>query len=534
MKIIKYLSLALILIIGVSQCKLPDNIDPKHPTEVPYYTLFSNALDNMVRQTESTSVNNNIQRLTVQFWQETTYFDESRYNYQDRQIPDGFASRFYKDALMDFQEARKILTDENYGGDPDVTLNELAIIDICEVYTYQLIVDVWGDMPYTYALQGPENTSPAYDDDAAIYADLIKRLRNDLASLNTGVGGAFAGKDMMYNGDAAAWKKFGASLLLRVGIRLSDVDAAAAKTAVADAVAAGVFTAQSESAFLFYPGVVPHVNEINDAFRQGRKDFLPTHTLINMMTAMDDPRMNLCFIPITFAYTTDEDGNKLATTLEPQVAGLAQQVILMYADGNVKVDLPFTAELADTLNLFDYHWGAIAGLDGAQSYNNYSNFSDRTMDPAFEANMMDFVEVEFLLAEAAQRGFAVSGSAEDHYNAAITASILYWWGSADAAADYLAANPYDGTNWKKSIGEQKWLALYNHGIEAFSEWRRLDYPILNAPEGMEYSDIPLRMPYPYNEILENTANYEAAAAAIGGDLTSTPVFWDVVPSPAAK
>jgi len=130
MKIIKYLSLALILIIGVSQCKLPDNIDPKHPTEVPYYTLFSNGLDNMVRQTESTSVNNNIQRLTVQYWQETTYFDESRYNYQDRQIPDGFASRFYKDVLMDFQEARKILTNENYGGDPDVTLNELAIIDI--------------------------------------------------------------------------------------------------------------------------------------------------------------------------------------------------------------------------------------------------------------------------------------------------------------------------------------------------------------------------------------------------------------------
>ena len=533
MKIIKYLSLALILIIGVSQCKLPDNIDPKHPTEVPYYTLFSNGLDNMVRQTESTSVNNNIQRLTVQFWQETTYFDESRYNYQDRQIPDGFASRYYKDALMDFQEAKKILTDENYGGDPDVTLNEIAIIDICEVYCYQIIVDVWGDMPYTFALQGPDNTAPAYDGAAAIYTDLIKRLRNDLASLNSS-SGAFAGKDMMYNGDAAAWKRFGASLLLRVGMRLSDVDAASAKSAVADAVAAGVFTAQSESAFLFYPGVVPHVNEINDAFRQGRKDFLPTHTLINMMSAKEDPRMNLCFKPITFSYDTDENGDKIPTTLEPQVEGLPQQTILMYADGNVKVDLPFTAELADTLNLFDYHWGAIAGLDGAQSYNNYSNFSDRTMDAAFEGNMMDFVEVEFLLAEAAQRGFG--GAAEEHYNAAITASILYWWGSDADAAAYLAANPYDAANWKQSIGEQKWLALYNHGVEAFSEWRRLDYPILNPPEGMTYSDIPLRMPYPYNEVLENTANYEATVERWlpNGDVTSTPVFWDVVASPAAK
>jgi hypothetical protein len=492
MKIIKYLSLALILIIGVSQCKLPDNIDPKHPTEVPYYSLFSNGLDNMVRQTESSSVNNNIQRLTVQYWQETTYFDESRYNYQDRQIPDGFASRYYKDALMDFQEAKLILTDENYGGDPDITKNQIAIIDICEVYCYQIIVDVWGDMPYTYALQGPDNTSPAYDDQAAIYTDLINRLKTDMVSLSAGAGsGGFVTKDMMYNGDVDAWKRFGASLLLRMGIRLSDVDAGAAKSAVADAVAAGVFTDQSQSAFVFYPGVVPHVNEINDAFREGRKDFIPTNTLIDMMLDKQDPRIGQMFTMVDTSSNPDE-------------------VKMVYL-------------------------GAVAGLDGAQSYNNYSNFSSRTMDPAFEANMMDFVEVEFLLAEAAQRGFGVSGSAEEHYNAAIEASILYWGGTAAEAADYLALNAYDGGNWKKSIGEQKWLALYNHGVEGFSEWRRLDYPILNVPQGMQYSDIPLRMPYPYNEILENTANYEAAVAKMpNGDVTSTPVFWDVVPSPAVK
>jgi hypothetical protein len=479
MKIIKYLSLALILIIGVSQCKLPDNVDPKHPTEVPYYTLFSNGELGMINQTDATSVNRNIQRLTVQYWQETTYFDESRYLYQDRKIPDGFARAYYKDALMDFKEAKAILMDENYGGDPDEAKNMIAIIDICEVYSYQVLVDAFGDMPYTEALQGFENSTPVYDHADAIYDDLLVRLRNDLASLNDAYG-SFGSADLIYGGDVASWKRFGASLLLRVGMRLSDVDETKAKAAVSDAVSAGVFTAQSQSGFVFYPGVVPHINQIWDAFRAGRKDFLPTNTIIDMMKDKEDPRIGQYFTKVDTSSNPDE-----------------QKLVYL---------------------------GAVAGLDGAQSYNNFSNFQARFFDPKFEANMIDYVEVEFLLAEAAQRGFGVSGSAEEHYNNAVTASFEYW--EAEGVDDYLAANPYDANNWKQSIGEQKWLALYNRGVEGFTEWRRLDYPILNVPEGMTYGDIPVRMPYPYNEVAQNKANYEAASDHIGGDLTSTKIFWD--------
>ncbi|MCF6169471.1 MAG: SusD/RagB family nutrient-binding outer membrane lipoprotein [Bacteroidales bacterium] len=487
MKIIKYLSLALILIIGVSQCKLPDNVDPKHPTEVPYYTLFTNGQLGMINQTEETSVNVNIQRLTVQFWQETTYFDESRYLYQDRKIPDGFAREYYRDALMDLKEAKSILMDENYGGDPDEAKNMIAIIDVCEVYCYQVLVDAFGNMPYTEALMGFENSAPVYDDAAAIYTDLIVRLRDDLATFNPAFG-SFGSADLIYSGDVAAWKKFAASLLLRVGMRLSDVSPDQAKAAVTDAVSAGVFTSQAESGFVFYPGIVPHVNQINDAFRSGRKDFLPTNTIVDMMLEKGDPRIGKYFTMVdTSSY--------------------------------------------DSIQHFVY-LGAVAGLDGAQSYNNFSNFSARTMSPSFEANMIDMVEVHFLLAEAAQRGFGVPGTAEAHYNAGVTTSIIYWGGTEEEATAYLEANPYDATNWKQSIGEQKWLALYNRGVEAFSEWRRLDYPILNVPQGMVYSDIPLRMPYPYDEVAQNKVNYEQAAAAIGGDKTSTPIFWDVVPSPA--
>ncbi len=485
MKIIKYLSLALILVIGVSQCKLPDNIDPKHPTEVPYYTLFTNALVGMVNQTEETSVNLNIQRLTCQYWQETTYFDESRYLYQDRKIPDGFTREYYRDALMDFQEAKNMLMDENYGGDPDEAKNMIAIIDICEVYSYQVLVDAFGNVPYTEALMGFENSAPVYDDAAAIYNDLLARLRNDLVSLNADYG-SFGTADVIYNGDVASWKRFAASLLLRVGMRLSDLDGGSKAAAAAkDAESAGLFTDQSQSGFVYYPGVVPHINRIWEGFRAGRKDFLPTNTIVDMMLAKEDGRIGKYFTMVD----TSSDA---------------------------------------TVEKFVY-LGAVAGLDGAQSYNNFSNFQARFFDPAFEANMIDYVEVEFLLAEAAQRGFGVSGSAADHYNAAIEASFAYW--EAEGVAEYLTQNPYDAANWKQSIGEQKWLALYNRGVEGLTEWKRLDYPQLNVPEGMVYGDIPLRMPYPYNEVQQNKNNYEAASAAIGGDETSTPIFWDVVPSP---
>ena len=147
--------------------------------------------------------------------------------------------------------------------------------------------------------------------------------------------------------------------------------------------------------------------------------------------------------------------------------------------------------------------GAEAGADAAATYTNYSHFADRFFQPDFEAILIDYVETEFLLAEAAQRGWNVGGAAEDYFNNAVTQSILYWEGTQADADTYLAAHPYDAANWKESLGMQKWLALYNRSVEAWAEWRRLDYPVLNVPTGMVYGDIPSRMPYPFNEVKNN-------------------------------
>ena len=90
MKIIKYIAVTLVLILSVTQCKLPDNLNPKAATEVPVATLFTNAEVALFDQVDNNSVNLNTTRLYVQYWQQCTYFDESRYLMLDRQIPDNY------------------------------------------------------------------------------------------------------------------------------------------------------------------------------------------------------------------------------------------------------------------------------------------------------------------------------------------------------------------------------------------------------------------------------------------------------------
>lgn len=475
MKTLKYILCAMVLVLGIASCEQPDNINPKAATEVPIGTLFTNATVNLVNTVNSMSVNTNINRLIMQYWQECTYFTESRYNFQDRKIPDNYARSFYKDVMMDLKEAKTLLAEKEYTGTLAIERdNQVAMCDILQVYAMQCVVDAFGDMPYSEALLGIEDPTPVYDGAASIYADLLTRIAADIAALDASQGG-FGSADLLYQGSTAKWKAFAASLQLRLGMRLADVNSSAASAAASAAIAAGVIGSEDESTILYYSGVSPHVNTIYSGFTiSGRKDYIPTLTIVDMMVGMDDPRVELYFTAYPEAGT---------------------------------------------------YTGAIPGLDGAQSFNNYSHFADRFMQAGFEAILFDYSETLFLMAEAAERGF-ISGDAEALYGDAVTASIEYWGGTAADAATYVAANAYDNSTWE-SLATQKYIALYNRGTEAWAEWRRLDFPILNVPEGMVYGDIPSRWPYPYDEIKNNKANYTAAAAAIGGDDHRTKLFWDV-------
>lgn len=469
---------ALLMGIGFTSCELDDNIDPKKATKVPAGTLLTNAQIQFVNQYNNMSVNYNISRLLAQYWMQTTYTNESRYNFQDRGISDGFWQEIYRDVLQDLNEAKRIINDAGFTGSlAEKANNQKAIIEIMEVASYALLAETFGNIPYAESLKGLENTTPKYDDAATVYADLFKRLDAALNSFKAGAG-SFGAEDIFFGGDIDKWKTYGNALKVRMGMRMADLPSFNSKSVVEAAVTAGVYNADGEGAIFKYLGTDPYVNTINRGFViNNRSDYVPSNTLIDIMNELDDPRRALWF--------TQKDGAYVGLTY---------------------------------------------GKTDGGTYDNFSHFSSMFFKADLPVILADYVEMEFFLAEAVERGYAVGGTAEEHYNNAITANILYYGGTAADAAAYLAkpevAYATATGDWKQKIGTQKWIAMYNRGVEGWTEWRRLDFPVLNVPEEMEYKDIPKRYPYPFDENDMNP-NYDAAAKTIGGDLATTSLWWDI-------
>ncbi|WP_018479968.1 SusD/RagB family nutrient-binding outer membrane lipoprotein [Pontibacter roseus] len=448
------------------------NIDTKRATDVPPATLFTSALLNLTDVLTTPNVNTNNIRLYVQHWATTQYVEEPRYNMTGRLIPQNFWNALYRDVLADLNEAKRILqADETIN--ETLRNNQLAQIEIMEVYAWSVLVTTFGDVPYTEALD-PTNTQPVYDDDQAIYNDILERLDRALGLINTEAPG-FGDGDVLYNGDMGQWVKFGNSLKLRLAMVIADVDEARARTLVTEA-APNVFESNDDNAIFPYTAATPNNNPISDnvyGALSRRQDFIAASTLVNLMNELNDPRRPQYFTSVNGAYV-----------------------------------------------------GGRVGFSNSFSTN--STVSEKISQLDFPGVLLDYAEVEFLLAEAAERGFIAEPAAE-HYNAAIRASILYW-GGTEAEADAYLAQP--GVNyatapgdWRQKIGRQAWIAFFNRGYEAWLTWRRLDAPTLTPP--VEGLIVPTRLIYPVNEQTLNPNNRGAAAAAIGGDESSTKLFWDV-------
>lgn len=468
----KKLFIALTPLLLLAACRKESNMDPKNPSTAPAAALFTNAQRTLSNTITSSNVNLNIFRLIVQYWTETTYTDESNYDLNTRNIPQNVWNALYRDVLRDFEEAKTLTRQQEL--DTVVRNNNLAITDIMEVYTWYYLVTTYGNIPYSEALD-INRTAPKYDDQRAIFLDLISRINRDIAMLNTG-SDSYGSADIIYKGDVSKWKKFANSFKLKMGMTIADAEPQISRTTVESAVQAGVFTSNADNALFQYQTAPPNTNPIwVDLVQSGRKDFVAASTLANRLVALNDPRTSLY---LTF--------NSSGSTYS-------------------------------------------GGTPGASSsYAAFSKPSSKVTAANAPANLLSYSEVEFFLAEAAQRGYTVPGTAVEHYNNAVTASILEWGGTQAQATAYLAqpSVAYDPVNWKQRIGEQKWLALYNRGWDAWIEQRRLDYPQLTAP-ATATSGYPKRFTYPVTEQNLNRLNYEQASTAIGGDEVETRLFWDV-------
>ncbi len=486
MKKIFILAASALVLTGCTKDLSNLNTDPKNPVSLPSAALFTNAQRTFSNTLTSTNVNLNIFRLVVQYWQETTYTDESRYDIVTRQIPDNMWDALNRDVLRDLREVKAIVPTES--SDAKTQKNKLAVTDIMEIYTWYYLVTSFGDVPYSAALN-IKNTFPKYDNQKTVFADLLTRLDTSIAALDA-TAGSFGQADIIYNGDVSAWKKFANSLKLKMAMTIADDDAAKAKTAVETAVAAGVFTSNNNNALFKYVSSPPNTNPVwVDLVQSGRKDFVANSSVVNAMNANNDPRRPYYFtVDNAGNYSGNGPGRSSSYSTFSKPAGLIKQ----FNPGDV----------TDAGRL---------------------SYAD------FPGDLLDYAEVSFLLAEAAERGFSVGGTAESFYNKAITASIQFWGGSATDATVYLAqpAVAYataTGT-WKQKIGTQKWVALYNRGWDAWIEQRRFDFPVLPKPSNAA-SDYPVRFTYPINEQNVNTVNYTAAAMSIGGDEVTTKLFWD--------
>jgi hypothetical protein len=260
-----------------------------------------------------------------------------------------------------------------------------------------------------------------------------------------------------------------------MGMIIADSDAATAKTNV-EAADANAFSSAADNAMLTYLAATPNTNPLYaDIVLGGRGDYVAAEDLMNKLISLNDPRKPLYF---------------------------------------------------GTNNAGQYVGGVVGKVN---TYSDMSKPSTQVSAATAPLVLLDYVEIEFYRAEAKERGFNVAGTAEQHYNNAIRASIIFWGGTNADADAYLAqtAVAYStatGT-FKEKIGFQKWIALYNRPFEGWTELRRLDYPQLSLPVAAK-SGFPNRFQYPNNEQQLNGTNYTSAASKIGGDKVETKLFWD--------
>jgi hypothetical protein len=328
---------------------------------VPSGTLLSASQANLFEQMVTTNVNRNVFRLFAQQWTETTYTDESNYDITTRKIPDAVWFRLYVSVLNNLKEAKALVNAETPIGASETAAkaNKLLVIELLNIYTYQVLVDTYGDIPYTQALD-PNTVNPKYDDAKTIYADLVKRINAATTAINTAEG-SFGAADLVYGGDMNKWKKFANGLKLKIGLTLADVDATTAKSLIEDA-AKGVFTSNDDRAKLTYSGSVPNTNPIwLDLVQSGRYDYVPANTVVDLTNRLNDPRRATFFTQLNGKYVGG-----------PYAAG-----------GN---------------------------------YTNFSQIGGIFSVPTTEGVIMDYSEIAFGLAEGAARGYNVGGTAEDFYN----------------------------------------------------------------------------------------------------------------------
>ncbi|SJZ61512.1 SusD/RagB family nutrient-binding outer membrane lipoprotein [Sediminibacterium ginsengisoli] len=358
---------------------------------------------------------------------------------------------------------------------------------IMDAWVTSLITDLFGDVPYSEANMGKNNIyTPKFDSQKDIYTSILDKL--DTANVYLAANQALTADqkplDPLYAGDIAKWRKFGNSLLLRLLLRVSgkpemNAGARIKKMVETSPATYPIFTTNDESAILRFTTTAPYVSAFN-TYRD--YDFNGDNGLaeffINNLKDWGDPRIAKWAAPVGGQYLGIPSG---------------------YASGAVP---------------------------DRKSY-----YPAALKDEPLLGNIINYSEVQFILAEAAVRGY-ISGNPKTYYDNGITNGITLW--GYTVPANYLNgtdimwnAGGSDGSKLEQ-IHLQKYYAMFFTDFQQWNEYRRTGHPVLPIGPGvLNNGKMPARFKYPVSVQSLNRANYEAAVAAMGGpDDLNTKMWWN--------
>jgi len=427
----------------------------------------------------------------------------------------------YSDQLKNIAEILKQTGEGGYDAGNKKNMRNAA--RILRVFSMARLVDVYGNVPYMDANKGTDGIYfPKYDDGKSIYKDLFIELEEAAAGLSiSDPDQGFKKADLIFKGDIIKWKKWAYSLMLRMAMRVSDADAAIAATYVSKAVTGGVMTSNADNVIVpmaLSPDLWTNQNGISRMFYPGDGGVAQTSmlskTLIGFLkgpnpskTADDDPRLMILtggIVNWTVIQHTVIDVNPLHQKGLPN--GKEQQEI---------------DQLEGKPTIVRFAYSSI-------------NFKMMQKDEPYL--IMHYGEVELLLAEARLKNIGqIPGTPKEHYEAGVKAAMqLYTIYDPslvipdEVVTAYLITYPFDVYKPAiEMIADQLWVSKFMSWIEAWSDWRRLDFPKLiptDYPTNNTGNTIPVRLKYPNSEESRNP-NYKTGATQ--PDLYTTRVWWDV-------
>ena len=445
--------------------------------------------------------------------------------------------------------------------------NTNAALRIHRAYMMAVLSDIYGDIPCTEAgmsfIDG--NATPKYDTQEEVYDFIFSELKACAEQLGTGTD-AISGDVTSLGGDPEAWKRYANTLRLRYAMRISDVAPERARTEFESALNAdgGIISSADEDAYIkyidapftLYDGAADldfRANALGEMIygQDPQSPSFVSSTLFNYMKKMHDPRLYRiarCYIHTTRSQT-DTSGNFDVTDEVLAWGERGGEGIVPCNVGDAWWSDWVSAPANSDIPTLD----SLATLYPDKGYDK-NNYPARMIRPTIAVAfcnadcpgiLITSAEVEFLLAEAASKGWNVPGDAESHYEAGIRASMQMLNNYYDIVSkisdeeieEYIAENPL-GDNPRESINTQAWILHLTNPNEGWANLRRSDYPALadrtllpvrgDFPHEDPNMQTPVRLRYPLLEASYNSVNYEEAVDRLGGtDDWHHRVWWDV-------